>query len=89
MFLDVGKPILGEALPMAHALHVNCEFYGTNCCGAQIFRPSSELIENAGQSGSSANGQNSARMVKIFDRFEKARLAASTSLFGLPSPPAR
>jgi hypothetical protein len=23
-------------------------------------------------------------MVKIFDRFEKARLAASTSLFGLP-----
>ena len=31
MFLDVGKPILGEALPMAHALHVNCEFYGTNC----------------------------------------------------------
>lgn len=29
------------------------------------------------------------RMVKKFDRFEKARLAASTSLFGLPSPPSR
>jgi hypothetical protein len=29
------------------------------------------------------------RMVKIFDRFEKARLAATTSLFGLPSPPPR
>jgi hypothetical protein len=29
------------------------------------------------------------RMVKIFDRFEKARLAASTSLLGLPSSPPR
>jgi hypothetical protein len=29
-------------------------------CGAQIFRRTSELIENAGQSGSSANGRNSA-----------------------------
>ena len=29
------------------------------------------------------------RMVKKFARFEKARLAASTSLFGLPSPPSR
>jgi hypothetical protein len=29
------------------------------------------------------------RMVKIFDRFEKAGLAATTSLFGLPSPPPR
>lgn len=29
MFLDIGKPILGEALPIAHTLHVNCEFYGT------------------------------------------------------------
>jgi len=29
------------------------------------------------------------RMVKIFDRFEKARLTATTSLFGLPSPPPR
>src|ERR1035438_9955911 len=31
----------------------------------------------------------SCRMVKIFDRFEKARLAASTSLLGLPSSPPR
>ena len=30
-----------------------------------------------------------ARTVKIFDRFEKARLAASTNLFALPSPPPR
>ena len=29
------------------------------------------------------------RMVKKIERFEKARLAASTSLFGLPSPPSR
>jgi len=29
------------------------------------------------------------RKVKKLDRFEKARLAASTSLFGLPSPPPR
>jgi hypothetical protein len=29
-------------------------------CGAQIFRRTSELIENAGQSGSSTNGRNSA-----------------------------
>jgi hypothetical protein len=31
----------------------------------------------------------SSRMVKKIDRFEKARLAATTSLFGLPSPPSR
>jgi hypothetical protein len=40
-----------------------------------------------------ANRQGSdliqSRMVKIFDRFEKAGLAATTSLFGLPSPPPR
>jgi hypothetical protein len=29
------------------------------------------------------------RMVKKIERFEKARLAASPSLFGLPSPPSR
>src|ERR1019366_4186091 len=33
---------------------------GSRGCGAQIFRRTSELIENAGQSGSSANGRNSA-----------------------------
>src|ERR1019366_7491315 len=37
----------------------------------------------------SLSGRNHARMVKIFDRFEKARLAASTSLLGLPSSPPR
>ena len=33
---------------------------GRSECGAQIFRLSSELIENPGKSGSPANGRNSA-----------------------------
>ena len=41
------------------------------------------------QSNATQKKPGGPRMVKIFDRFEKARLAASTSPLGLPSSPPR
>jgi hypothetical protein len=47
------------------------------------------LLSSASEIVSLLSKHDTALMVKKFERFEKARLAASTSLFGLPSPPPR